>query len=97
MISELKELEEAINSRTEDNESLQHMSNRLYNNWEEMRKRWSTIVLHEELDVIALSLISMKTNIRTGEYNRALEQIDKSIFLLEDIVEKERVTIRNIL
>ena len=69
----------------------------MHNKWETTRKRWSAIVLHQELDVIAISLIVLQTNIKTSEYTRALEEIDRAIFLLEDIVEKERVTLRNIL
>ena len=99
MVEELRELERAIKMRTtyDNGTDLKGLSSKVYNKWDEMRRIWSIIVLHEELDVISVSLIALQTNIRTGEYNRALEQIDRAIFLLEDLVEKERVTIRNVL
>ncbi|MCL2354583.1 MAG: DUF4363 family protein [Oscillospiraceae bacterium] len=98
MIAQLRELREEIEKASEDtNINLEEMSNQVHTKWEEIRKVWSVIVLHQELDVISVSLISMQSNIKTSEYNRALEEIDRAIFLLEDIVEKERFALRNIL
>jgi len=109
IIEELRELEGEIERIREESNAfenydmelekkrLKDMSNRIYDEWKEMMERWSVIVLHTEIDMIGVSLISMKSNIRTGNYDRALEEIARSIFLIEDIVEKERVALRNIL
>ena len=76
---------------------VQKEAERIYKNWHKKEKIWSTIVLHNELDAIETSLISMKANIETKEYKKSVEEIDKSIFLLRHIYEKEKFCLKNIL
>lgn len=64
--------------------------------WEEVNKNWSMVVVHEELDNIELSLLEVKSALETDSYDDSLEEIDKSIFLVGHIKEKEAFKIKNI-
>lgn len=64
--------------------------------WEEVSKNWSMVVVHEELDKIELSLLEVKAAVETESYDDSLEEIDKSIFLVRHIKEKEALKIKNI-
>jgi len=68
----------------------------IYKEWEKISKNWSVMILHNELDLIETSLIRMKSSISSSELQRATEEIDVAIFLLGHIVEKERLSIKNI-
>jgi len=94
LTGKLEELKQQINSDDED--KAKQKANEIYDNWEKVSKGWSIIVLHNELDLIETSLVSMKANIETGEKNKAIEDLDKSVDLLNHIVEKETLSLKNI-
>ena len=102
LIGKLTELRNEINNGDVgvdahiDPNKTKQASNNIYNEWERISKIWSIIVLHNELDLIETSLISMKTNIETGDKNKALEELDKSVDLLNHIVEKEKLSFKNV-
>lgn len=72
------------------------LSENVLNNWEEINKNWSMLVVHEELDLIELSLIGVKASVESGSAEDALQEIDKSLFLVGHIKEKESFKIKNI-
>ena len=94
LTGKLEELKQQINSDDED--KAKQKANEIYDDWEKVSKGWSIIVLHNELDLIETSLVSMKANIETGEKNKAIEDLDKSVDLLNHIVEKETLSLKNI-
>jgi len=98
LTGKLEELKQQINTVGAGPVSAQtkQNTNAIYNDWERISKSWSIIVLHNELDLIETSLVSMKTNIETGEKNKAIEELDKSVDLLNHIVEKETLSLKNI-
>lgn len=88
-----EEIEKAQNS--ENNSSIE-LSNNIYSRWKEIERKWSIIIVHDELDLIELSLIEMKTCIEESEYSRSIEELEKSIYLLEHIKDKEKLALKNI-
>ena len=72
IIGELRKLEKEIkaikslsdNLEEYDMEALQkqieYMSDKIHDNWQEMNKRWTIIVLHNEIDMIGVSLVAMR-------------------------------------
>ena len=102
LVKELRGLKEGI-KKVATNEieggehQLEKVSEEIYDKWKKVNRSWTILVLHNELDMIGVSLTSIRVNIRIGEYNRAIDEIDRTIFWLEDIVDKERVAVRNIL
>ena len=98
ILEELEELriqiEEAIN--TKNNEFSLELANKEYSEWEEITPKWSLIIEHEELDQIQLSLLGVKTALRANELEDSLQEIEKSIFLLNHIKEKGEFKLKNI-
>lgn len=96
MVDNLKELKSSIKNSGEINENIKKHAEGLYDKWQELEKKWSMFVLHDELDLIETSLVSMKANVESQVIDMSVEEIDKSIFLLEHIYEKERFCLKNI-
>lgn len=96
MVEDLKHLKGEIKDSGEINSSIKKQSEDVYNKWEDLEKKWSMIVLHDELDLIETSLVSMKANVKSKVIDMSVEEIDKSIFLLEHIYERERFCLKNI-
>ncbi len=80
----------------EDYTSLAIENNKLYSKWKDKERKWSIIVLHEELDLIEQSLIETKVSIEEHNKDDAMVAIEKSIFLIKHIPEKESIRIKNI-
>ena len=99
LISKLEELKKDMKTKEGENiwEKTKRKSEEIYREWGDISKTWSVIVLHEELDLIENSLIRMNSNVEMKEFKRAEEELDISIFLLDHILEKEKLSIKNIL
>ncbi len=94
-LEELKvEIEKAQNS--EENNS-KDLANTIYEKWEKVEEKWSIIITHNELDLIQVALIGMKTYIEEDKYEDAMEELEKSSFLLEHIQQKEKLALKNVL
>ena len=61
-----------------------------------MDKTWSTLVFHEELDTIQISLTKMKAQIEEGELEESLEELETTKFLINHIKEKEKFNLKNV-
>ena len=96
MVDDLKELKSSIKNSGEINENIKKQADDLYDKWQELEKKWSMFVLHDELDLIETSLVSMKSNVYSNVIDMSMEEIEKSIFLLNHIYEKERFCLKNI-
>lgn len=79
-----------------DTEIAKSTAEQIVEKWEETNKNWSMIVVHEELDMIELSLLSVKSCLETSEIQDCLQELEKSIFLVGHIKEKESFRIKNI-
>ena len=96
IVNDLEDLKYNIEQENITNQELLNKSDTIYKNWEKINKQWSNIVLHEEIDSIETALIRMKIKIKTEQFKELLEEIETSIFLLDHIKEKEKVSLKNI-
>lgn len=88
-----EEIKRAQNS--EDNIS-KELSEDIYSKWQGIEENWSIIVMHDELDLVELALVSMKTCIEENEYSEAIKELEKSSYLIEHIKDKEKLDLKNI-
>ena len=95
---QLEELKQKLETLEDgkNTEELKELSSKIYEDWEEINKKWSIIVIHSELDTIELALIGVKSTIEANELQDTLQEIEKSIFLVEHIKEKEKLKLKNI-
>ncbi len=89
--TEIKEIKENNNI-----DSINKEIEKIIARWEEINKNWSKVIVHEELDNIKLSLLELKACIETTELQDSLKEIDKLMFLIGHIEEKESFRIKNI-
>ena len=96
LIEKLSALNEKITYNDKNNEEIKSESNDIYDKWKKTEAKWSVIVLHNELDLIETALIEMKTSIQTDDIDTGVVELQKSIFLINHISEKEKINIKNI-
>lgn len=96
LISRLDELNNFIKENRKDIEEIKNKSNDVYDKWKKIESKWSIIVLHNELDLIETALIEMKTNMETEDIEEGIVELEKSIFLVNHINEKEKLNVKNI-
>lgn len=95
LLKDLEKLEKNINENTQK-EEIDKNASEIYSKWREISEKWSIIVDHQEIDLIEKALISVKSTIETEEYNKSIQKIQESIYLIGHIKEKEELNIKNI-
>lgn len=98
LVSKINELQEELQKsiETNDNKKSVELAGDIMNEWDEIEKKWSIVVLHNELDNIELALIGMKSHIETEQYADGMEELEKSKFLLEHLTQREKFSLKNI-
>lgn len=91
---ELAELRQRIIN--EEYEELEKLSQRVLTNWQERKSKLEYYIEHDELEKVETEITSMIGNIKVGEYEQSVPDIDKAIFILNHINEKFSLKIQNI-
>jgi len=91
LIGILEEMKQDIGSK-ENSEKV----NELLEKWDEINKIWSMIIIHEELDNIEVSMLGVKGAIESEDTEYAIEELERTIFLVGHIKEKEAFKLKNI-
>jgi DNA-directed RNA polymerase specialized sigma subunit len=98
ILEHMQELRSEIERAQEDNktEKAVKLSNEIYDEWQKTIKNWSILVVHEELDEIELSLLALRASVQSNSLDDALQEVDKAIFLIGHIAEKESFKLKNL-
>ncbi len=96
LIDKLENIKRDIENEEFDREKVGKKAEEMYSEWEKINEKWSVIILHDEIDLIETALIKMKAEIKSGEIEDSMAEIDTSIFLLNHIKEKEKTSLKNI-
>lgn len=67
-----------------------------YEMWEELDDKMAYYIEHNELEKVKTTLTSIRSFVEVEEYTQAVESIDRCIYVLEKIDEREKVTLDNI-
>ncbi len=98
LIQNIETLREEIKkAQISENNNSKELVEDIYDKWKGIEKNWSIIVIHNELDLIELALVSMKTCIEENEYSEAIKELEKSSYLIEHIKDNEKLELKNIL
>ena len=92
---ELQELETMIESNSEISTLTEKIDN-IENKWNENYNKWAYFIEHEELEKVKTGIVSIKSYTKSEELGEAMNEVDKTIYILEHIVEKYKVNIKNI-
>lgn len=93
---ELMELEKQIDNENKKIDENKEKVNEIFDIWK-MRYDVLTLYLeHDELEKVETNLNEIKGNIETEEYNDAISEIEKTVFILKHIEEKNKFDLRNV-
>lgn len=70
--------------------------NNAYDKWEELDDVLAFYVEHDELEKVKTALTSAKSYIEVEEYKECVEAVDKCIYILDHIHEREMFSLDNI-
>lgn len=92
---ELQELQKLIESNAETNIIIEKI-NDIENNFNEDYNKLAYFIEHEELEKVKTGIVSIKAYTKSEELGEAMNEVDKTIYILEHIVEKYKVNLKNI-
>lgn len=98
LINNLQDLKQKtiLAKETGNRENIKKQINEIDEKWEEINKTWAKIVVHQELDNIQQSLTKAKSNIEEGGLEDALQEIETSLFFVEHVKQREKISLKNI-
>lgn len=96
LVSKLEEIKNDVQNGNIEDKEIKEKSEEVYKEWEDISDKWAIIVLHDEMDLIEMSLIKMQANVEMGNAQDSIQELETSIFLLEHIEEKEKTSLKNI-
>ena len=94
LIFNLNEIKSQIIEQKQDN-AIKNINN-VNNKWENIEGKLSILIDHEHLDNIGESITILKTGLEKNEKENILKEIEKTIFLLKDIQDINRIKLKNI-
>lgn len=99
-LAELKEelLFNKENEKSEEksNEKVKEQIDKIHEKWDEKYKILAFYLEHNELEKIETELTGLRASIETEEYEDAINELDKAVYLLKHVDEKNRLSWKNI-
>ena len=80
----------------EEKESLEENADNIINDWEERFKILAFYIEHDELEKVRTELTAIKSNLEVKDYESAIPNIDKCIYILEHIKDRFKFKISNV-
>ena len=96
LVSKLEDIKNEVQNGNIEDKEVKEKSEEVYKEWEDISEKWAIVVLHDEMDLIEMSLIKMQANVEMGNAVDSIQELETSIFLLEHIEEKEKTSLKNI-
>ena len=94
IISELEELKEDI--MNEDIEKTKTKMEEIKNEWHEKFKILAVFIEHDELEKVETDLSALEGFIEVEDYKTGINELNKSIFVLEHIADKYDFSLVNV-
>ena len=71
-------------------------SSDIRNRWDEMQELLSFYIEHDELEKVETNLTGLRSFIESKEYSDALAELDKTVFVLRHIEDKNKFNLQNV-
>lgn len=94
--NQLEVLRQDILKKEPEKEMATEHADNAYEMWEELDDKMAYYIEHNELEKVKTTLTSIRSFVEVEEYTQAVESIDRCIYVLEKIDEREKVTLDNI-
>ena len=95
-IQDLKEIKEIIQKKDVDNEKAKKNIKEKYEKWLKYHKVLAFFIEHNELEKVETNYVSVKSLVKSSEFENALSELEKTIYVLEHIHDKYSVKWANI-
>lgn len=92
----LSELREEISKDEVDLQSAKNKADETYNKWNGWHQKLAFYIEHNELEKINTQLTGVKSYIEQEEYAEAIPELDKGMYILQHIKDKNAVNLKNI-
>lgn len=94
-LSELKLTLERNQEKVDTDEIKNNVSN-FYRDWEVKHKKLAYYIEHDELEKVKTDLTAFRSYVVTNDFVQARCELDKAIYILRHIEEKNRFSLQNI-
>lgn len=94
--NDLNGLKNELNIDNVKQEEARKNFDEIENKWDNMQEKMAYYIEHDELEKVKTDMTSLKSYIETGEYEEAINDLDKCIFVLEHIEKKSAFNLKNI-
>lgn len=95
-IQELRNLQEEIKQENVDYEKVAKEVNDLYEKWWIRHRTFAYYIEHTELEKVETNFVAGKSYIESSEYNEAISELEKTVFILDHINDKYSFNLENI-
>lgn len=94
--SKLETLREELIKEDKDNEKLLKDMEKIYNEWLGYHEKLAYFIEHDELEKAETDMVALKGSINVKEYEMAVSELDKSVYVLQHIEDKYKFELVNI-
>lgn len=92
----LNELKSKITQEDILTEEVKNEILEIYDEWNKRHDKLAYYIEHDELEKVETDLTSLKSFIEVQEYKEAVSELDKTIYILKHIEEKNAFNLKNI-
>lgn len=96
LTSELTLLREDMTNQEVDNKKTRDKIEEIYEQWQKRHDKLAYFIEHDELEKVETELISIKSYIESEQYEDSVDELDKSVFILQHIEDKYAFNLQNI-
>lgn len=93
---DLKELREELIEDDINFERVKNSIDKIHDNWDDKYEKLAYYIEHDELEKVKTELTSLRGYIEKEEYSEAFADVDRSIYILEHIKDKNSFNLKNI-
>lgn len=94
--SKLETLREELIKEDKDNEKLLKDMEKIYNEWLGYHEKLAYFIEHDELEKVETDMVALKGSVNVKEYEMAVSELDKSVYVLQHIEDKYKFELVNI-
>ena len=95
-VKDLTEIKNIIKQSEVDNNSAISLSNEKYDKWMKYHKTLAFYIEHNELEKVETNFVTAKSYIESEQYEDAISELDKTVYILQHIHEKYSMDWKNI-
>lgn len=94
LTGELKKLGQSLSDK-DDNKADEEI-NKIDNKWKNVHDKLAYYIEHDELEKVETNFTACKSLAKNGEYEQAISELEKTVFVLDHITDKYSFNLVNI-